>query len=192
MPATTRSAADMGPVRDQIVINGVSLGLDEIVNEDFFAPKRVEALHETFINNSPFPHIVFEGLFPPPLLELVSADFDRLNWSDWRRYDNSNELKRGTAPKTRLGHASELYFNTIYSGRFVEFIEKVTGIHGLVTDPELFAGGLHEIPTGGKFAMHVDFNQHEVTRLENRLVFITLSQQGLAPVLWRRSGALEH
>jgi hypothetical protein len=37
----------------------------------------------------------------------------------------------------------------------------------------LNAGGLHEIPKGGRFAMHIDFNQHPFTKLDNRLVFIT-------------------
>ncbi len=175
------SAAEQAESGDRIIINGVSLGLDEIVNPDFLAPKRVEALRESFMNAKPFKHIVVDGLFSPKLLEMVHADFDRLNWSDWRRYDNSNELKRGSAPKTWLGHASQLYFNTIYSGRFVDFIEQVTGIHGLVTDPELFAGGLHDIPTGGKFAMHIDFNQHSVTRLDNRLVFITYLNKDWKP-----------
>jgi hypothetical protein len=158
---------------DQIIINGVSIGLDEIVDEAIFAPKRIEALREAFANAKPFQHLVIDGLFSPKLLELVLADFDRLNWSDWRRYDTQYEVKRGSAPKTWLGHASQLYFNTIYSGRFVDFLERVADIAGLVTDPELFAGGLHDIPPGGKFAMHIDFNQHAVTRLDNRLVFIT-------------------
>ncbi len=173
---------------DQIIINGVSIRLDEIVDEAFFAPKRIEALREAFASAKPFPHLSIDGLFAPKLLELVLADFDRLNWSDWRRYDSQYEVKRGSAPKTWLGHASQLYFSTIYSGRFVDFLERVAGITGLITDPELFAGGLHDIPTGGKFAMHVDFNQHAVTRLDNRLVFITYLNKD-----WRSSygGSLE-
>ena len=157
----------------QIIISGVSIGLDEIVDEAFFASKRITALHEAFVNAKPFPHLAIDGLFSPKLLELMLADFDRLNWSDWRRYDSQYEVKRGSSWKIWLGHASQLYFNTIYSGRFVDFLERVTGVAGLVTDPELFGGGLHDIPTGGKFAMHIDFNQHAVTRLDNRLVFIT-------------------
>jgi Rps23 Pro-64 3,4-dihydroxylase Tpa1-like proline 4-hydroxylase len=171
--AQTGLSDSNAPSGDRMVIDGVSLDLDEIIDPAFLAPKRVKAQHETFLAARPFPHIVFEGLFSARLLELMYADFDRLNWSDWRRYDNANELKRGSAPKTRLGHASQLYFNTIHSGQFIDFIERVTGIEGLVPDPELFAGGLHDIPTGGKFAMHVDFNQHAVTKLDNRLVFIT-------------------
>ncbi|ACK50583.1 conserved hypothetical protein [Methylocella silvestris BL2] len=175
------SAATAQPNSDHVVIDGVSLAFDEILNPDYLAPKRAAELHDAFFNAKPFPHMVFEGLFNPRLLELVLADFDRLNWSDWRRYDNANELKRGSAPKTRLGNASQLYFNTIYSGEFVEFLEKVTGIEGLVTDPELFAGGLHDIPPGGKFAMHIDFNQHSVTKLDNRLVFITYLNKDWRP-----------
>ncbi len=183
-------AGEARPSGDQIIINGASLDLDEIVNPEFLAPKRAEALHETFVGAKPFPHIVFEGLFSPRLLEMAYADFDRLKWSDWRRYDNSNEVKRGSVPRTWLGRASQLYFNTIYSGQFVDFIERVSGIQGLVTDPALSAGGLHEIPTGGKFAMHMDFNQHFLTRLDNRLVFITylnkdwLTSYGGALELW--------
>ena len=166
-------ASDAKACGDQIVINGVSIGLDEIVDDAFFAPKRIEVLRQAFVNAKPFPHLAIDGLFSPKLLELVLADFDRLNWSNWRRYDTQYEVKRGSAPKTWLGHASQLYFSTIYSGQFVDFLERVTGVAGLVTDPELFAGGLHDIPTGGKFAMHIDFNRHAVTRLDNRLVFIT-------------------
>jgi hypothetical protein len=173
---------------NHITIEGVTLDLDEIVNAEFFAPARIEALHKSFIDAKPVPHVVIDGLFAPALLELVYADFDRLNWGDWRRYDNAQEFKRGSAPKTWLGHASQLYFNTIYSGHFVDFLERVSGVEGLVTDPELYAGGLHDIPTGGKFAMHLDFNQHSVTHLDNRLVFITYLNKN-----WRSDygGALE-
>ncbi|MGA2638537.1 2OG-Fe(II) oxygenase [Methylocella sp.] len=186
-PAAPRAGANE-LARNHVTIDGVSLGLDEIVNAEFFAPARVEALRETFVNAKPVPHVVVDGLFAPALLDLVYADFDRLNWSDWRRYDNAKEFKRGSAPKTWLGHASHLYFSTIHSGRFVDFLERVTGIEGLIADPGLSAAGLHDIPTGGKFAMHIDFNQHSVTRLDNRLMFITYLNKN-----WRSSygGALE-
>jgi Rps23 Pro-64 3,4-dihydroxylase Tpa1-like proline 4-hydroxylase len=100
-------------------------------------------------------------------------EFDRLKWSDWRRFDTIDERKRGTLANTRFGHATQLYFDTIHSNVFVEFLQKVTGVEALIPDPTLHAGGLHEIPQGGRFSMHVDFNQHPVSRLDNRLVFIT-------------------
>ena len=167
--------------RDQIIINGVALGLDEILNDEFFTPRKVEELHDAFRKASPFPHIILEGLFAPQLLELISSDFDRLSWSDWRHYDNTNERKRGSLPNTHFGHATQLYFHTVHSGRFVNFLERISGIEGLITDPQLYTGGLHDIPAGGKFALHTDFNQHSVTKLDNRLVFITYLNKDWRP-----------
>jgi Rps23 Pro-64 3,4-dihydroxylase Tpa1-like proline 4-hydroxylase len=99
-----------------------------------------------------------------------------------------NEKKLATRPFSRLGNASELYFNTIHSGRFIDFLQQITGIAGLITDPGLDGGGLHSIPTGGKFALHTDFNQHTVTKLENRLIFITYLNKDWLPSY---GGALE-
>lgn len=176
------------PHCNQIIINGVALGLDDILNNELFSLTKVKSYHETFRKNTPFSHIVFEGLFAPELLELVSSDFDRLGWSDWRHYDNANERKRASLPNTRFGHAAQLYFNTVHSGLFINFLERVSGIIGLVADPELYAGGLHEMPPGGRFRTHLDFNQHPITKLDNRLVFITYLNKD-----WRPSygGALE-
>ncbi|MGA2638101.1 hypothetical protein [Methylocella sp.] len=55
--ASTIAPSAGGASGDQIIINGASLGLDEIVNPAFLAPKRVNALHEAFIGAKPFPHI---------------------------------------------------------------------------------------------------------------------------------------
>jgi hypothetical protein len=105
-------------------------------------------------------------------------------------YDNINELKIGSQPSCRLGNAAHIYFNTIHSGVFVDLLQQITGIDGLIPDPALDNGGLHESPTRGKFAMHIDFNQHFVTKLDARLVFITylnkewLPSYGGAHELW--------
>lgn len=171
-----------------MVISGVALGFDEVLNEEFFAQKNIKKLRETFKTNTPFPHLVFEGLVSPKLLELMHSDFDNLKWNDWTHYDNTNERKLVSNPNTRFGHATQLYFNTIHSGLFVDFLEQITGVEGLITDPELHNGGLHEMPRGGKFALHMDFNQHSVTRLDNRLVFITYLNRDWLPSY---GGALE-
>jgi Rps23 Pro-64 3,4-dihydroxylase Tpa1-like proline 4-hydroxylase len=178
----TQPRSEIAPdSQDYICINGVKLSLNEIINEDFLTPKKIKELSETYSKNAPFPHLVFENLFSPKLLELMDRDFEALKWTNWRRYDNANELKRGSLPNTRFGSATQLYFNTIYSGIFLKFLTDVTGVNGLVTDPEFHGGGLHDIAAGGKFAMHIDFNQHPVTKLANRFVLITYLNKDWAP-----------
>jgi len=173
---------------DHAVIGGRSIGFDDILNEAFFVPGKIAELSTAFKANQPFPHLIFEGLFSPVLLELMYDEFDLIKKDDFRVYNTMNEKKFGTRPFTRLGHASELYFQTVHSARFINFMEQITGIEGLVIDPGLSNGGLHQIPTGGKFAMHIDFNQHEITRLDNRLVFITYLNKDWLPAY---GGALE-
>ncbi|TYO60757.1 2OG-Fe(II) oxygenase, partial [Bradyrhizobium hipponense] len=49
------------------------------------------------------------------------------------------------------------------------FLERLTGIEGLIPDPYLLGGGLHMIPRGGRLAIHADFNIHKKLRLDRRL-----------------------
>lgn len=173
---------------DHAVIGGRTLLFDDILNDAFFTPGKITELSASFKNNKPFPHLIFENLFSPVLLEMMYEDFDHLKKDELRAFKNLHEKKYASMPYALLGNASELYFNTINSTKFITFLEEITGIGGLLPDPTRSGGGLHQIPTGGKFAMHVDFNQHSITKLDNRLVFITYLNKDWLPSY---GGALE-
>jgi 2OG-Fe(II) oxygenase superfamily len=173
---------------DHVFINGRAIAFGEILSESFFASSKLKDLRKTFETNTPFPHVVLEGLFAPTLLELMYSEFDDLKWNDWRRHNTKNELKRGTWPNTRFGRAAELYFNTIHSAAFVNSLEQITGIEGLIADAALFSAGLHEVRTGGRFEVHLDFTEHSVTKLTPRLALITYLNQDWLPSY---GGALE-
>jgi 2OG-Fe(II) oxygenase superfamily len=175
---------------DKVIINGRTLCFDDIINSDFLLPKTIKKLAASFRSNKPFPHLVSDGLFSPTLLELVYDDFSHVDRKGWARYYSRYHFKEGSLPNTRFARATQLYFDTVYSGPFLDFISRVTSIGGLITDPALWGGGLHEIPKGGQFALHIDFNKHPVTLLDNRLVLITYlnkewnSSYGGALELW--------
>jgi hypothetical protein len=143
---------------------------------------------DAFVSAKPFRHLMLDGLFSEAVLDGILDEFRDVSWDDWVRYDNANERKRGMRPNTQLGPASQAYVNAIHSGLFVDFLTYVTRINGLLPDPTLKGGGLHEIPQGGKFAVHIDFTKHPVTRLDNRLVLITYLNRGWQPSY---GGALE-
>ena len=174
--------------QEYVAIGGRTITFDRIVNEAFFAPSKIAELNETFKNWKPFPYLIFEDLFSPILLDLMYLDFNRLRPDELRIYNTMDEKKISTLAFTRLGRASELYFQTVHSAQFIDFLEQITGIEGLIADPGLSNGGLHEIPTGGKFSIHVDFNRHATTKLDNRLVFITYLNKDWLP---EYGGALE-
>ena len=143
------------------------------LNEALRSAATIDALRTEFDSSVPFPHVVIDGLFSPDLLDRILLDYERMQDSDWISYKSSNEIKLGTRPNTQLGQASQAYFDAIHRAKFTQFLSAITGIQALMPDPMLRGGGLHEIPVGGKFAVHTDFTRHVDTRLDNRLVFIT-------------------
>jgi len=55
------------------------------------------------------------------------------------------------------------------SDEFVAKMSAISGIPGLIADPGLAGGGIHETNHGGHLDVHVDFNFHDDTGLYRRL-----------------------
>ncbi|HEV7912759.1 MAG TPA: 2OG-Fe(II) oxygenase [Albitalea sp.] len=174
---------------DHVSIRGVPLRIDQLVDTNRFQPDAVAALNRSFVTAPPFPHLVIDGLFNADLLDLVVEEFDLLDASCWRRsQDGQHERTMRTLPGSRLGRAAQMYFDVLHSSWFVQFLQQVTEVGGLVTDPHLHGGGFHEARDGGRFRIHTDFNKHERTKLDTELVLITYLNRDWDPA-W--GGSLE-
>jgi Rps23 Pro-64 3,4-dihydroxylase Tpa1-like proline 4-hydroxylase len=51
----------------------------------------------------------------------------------------------------------------------LKYLEELTGISNLVGDELLMGGGLHKITSGGKLAVHKDYNVHPIKKMYRRL-----------------------
>jgi hypothetical protein len=60
-------------------------------------------------------------------------------------------------------------FAELNSQAFLGFLEEMTGIDGLISDPYFDGGGLHETKRGGHLGVHADFNVHERLKIERKL-----------------------
>jgi hypothetical protein len=154
-------------------------------HDEIFAPGALSSAHAAelrrqYLAAPAFPHVVIDGLFSDAFLERALDDF-RAGFGDWIEYRSGEHHKRATRPNAELAAGSRAYFDAIHRGAFTQFLSTVTAIDGLLPDPSLFAGGLHEIVRGGRFDLHTDFNAHPVTRLANRLVFITYLNRDWRP-----------
>jgi hypothetical protein len=178
-----RSAAGVGAAQepDAITIRGVRLALDELVDRRLFEPAGRQALRDQLQAGKPFPHLVVKDLFNPLLLELVAEEFEALPGAEWADVRSHYESTRRSVLGARLGSASQLYFNTVSSGWFTEWLSSITGVPYLLPDPKLFGGGLHESRPGATFAVHRDFNLHRHLGLKNEMVFITYLNKGWQP-----------
>ena len=148
---------------------------------DYLEPSNVSQYRINFYNNQPFPHIILDNLFSEELLSSMNKEFEESRIYDWNYIDDGRQFRKESRTNQKLKPAAQTYYNLIYSGLFVEFVENITGIKGLICDPMLLNGGLHELPPGGKFDPHLDVNRHLVSKLNSKLTLITYLSRNWDP-----------
>lgn len=124
---------------------------------------------EPYATKAPFPHAVFDDFLPPELLRAVSAEFPSPRTQGWERYDDPLQKKLGSRDEELLGPHTRMLLHELNSAPFIQFLETLTGIVGLVPDPWYEGGGLHQIERGGMLKVHVDFNKHSLLKLDRRI-----------------------
>lgn len=127
-----------------------------------------EALSKQYQDAEPFPHIVLDDFFEESFLEKVMRSFPVPDGS-WWNYDNFMERKWAKDDLRFESDEIQSLVQILQDRPFLEFLEKVSGISRLIPDPFLNGGGLHQITTGGKLDIHVDYNFHPRTHLDRRL-----------------------
>jgi hypothetical protein len=147
-----------------------------------------ESKREGYESASPFPHAVMDDFLPAEVLEGVLAEFPSPREADWFAFDSPLERKLATKEDSPMGPTTRHLLAELNSAAFIDFLEGLTGIQGVVPDPHFEGGGLHQIEPGGHLKVHADFNRHPRTGLERRLnVLLYLNRD------WREEygGALE-
>jgi 2-oxoglutarate-Fe(II)-dependent oxygenase superfamily protein len=112
---------------------------------------------------------VIDNFLPEHVLDEVLTEFPTPEGADWFAFDSATERKLATKDDSTMGPATRQLLAELNSAAFIEFLERITGIEGLVPDPHFVGGGLHQIEPGGHLKVHADFNRHPRTQLERRL-----------------------
>src|ERR1700733_2574710 len=130
-----------------------------------------ESQNAVYTSNRPWPHIVLDDFTAPDILEHVREEAAAVDQS--RRYakfvDRKTDHNKFAFTPDVVGPETSRLVNFLNSGAFVSYLEKLTGISGLLTDPSYFGGGLHKIRAGGFLEIHADFNHLKRYNLERRL-----------------------
>jgi len=146
--------------------------------------------HE-YRDREPFPYALFDDAFDAQVLEEIILEFDQAADS-WHEFNTRYEKKHQQSIEEKLGPTTRQFIHNLNSGPFLDFLEELTGIEGLIPDPHLTGGGLHRIPRGGKLGVHVDFNVHKrmgVYRRINVIVYLNKNwreEYGGELELWSR------
>ena len=122
-------------------------------------------LHDVYQKGTPFPHIVVDGLLNEDDILLAAKEFPKHD--EWQS-PGWGKVNQGVQHKYAYNKHDLLYtapdsvtqiLKFLISTEFVGFLEQVTGVSSLYVDDQFHGGGLHQIPTGGKLGVHVDFTR---------------------------------
>lgn len=157
--------------------------------------KELARLHtDAYCAANPFPHAVIDEFLDARLLKTVLTEFDGMDRAGWHYTERETERKYSTEDFRHFGSITRSVFSQLNSAPFLWFLQELTGIQGLIPDPHLRGGGLHEIKRGGALGVHADFNFYPRLRLYRRLnLLIYLNEDwqeawGGDLELWDREG----
>ena len=129
-----------------------------------------EKLTEHYCFADPFPHIVIDNFLPKVFIEKILVNFPSESKETDILFDGNyaGHHKRQIYPH----NCDEFVRNTFSffnSAPFLCFLEGLTTINGIISDPYFSGGGFHEISRGGQLGIHADFRIHEKLHLNRRL-----------------------
>lgn len=130
--------------------------------------QKLPGLKNKYQHAAPFEHMVFDDLFNPLTLMEAEENFPRPD-KHWWKYDNFMERKWAKDNLSLEQEPIRGIIQNLQDKKFVQFIESLTGIQGLIVDHMLNGAGLHQISNGGKLDLHVDSNYHPITKLDRRV-----------------------
>ena len=122
-----------------------------------FLMEFAEANKGKYASASPFPHISIDNFMRPELLDAVLRDFPSQDKVSWDTMVDKDQKKFAFNVTSNLAPSVRQVLHFLNSKDVINFLEKLTGIAGLIPDPHLAGGGLHELRRGGFLKVHADF-----------------------------------
>ena len=91
----------------------------------------------TYQDAEPFPHIVLHDLFGRAIVKMVAQEVAQMEIDALHNADSKYEVKLSTDDASLLGPWTSKLLYSLNSGPFLAFLERLTGINGLIADPHL-------------------------------------------------------
>lgn len=137
--------------------------------EKYYSSEWLSQAIERYHSADPFPHIVIDDFLPEEILDKVVQQIDNYSLSDWHKFDGKYELKLMSKSEFSIPQYTRFLLFELNAGYILNWLERLTGVPGLIADMRLYGGGVHNIERGGKLGIHIDFNVEQKTRMRRQL-----------------------
>lgn len=126
---------------------------------------------------NPYPYWILENPMHSAtaqevFLELSSLADNPHYVSQMYKYENPLERKLATDKYDLFPPITRAWLTWTLTSQFIQIIQDITGIEGLVADPWFRGGGIHLHRNEGILRPHIDFDFHQDLNLVRRLNFI--------------------
>jgi hypothetical protein len=147
--------------RQMNVATDISILSDELI-------KSIDRYHEQFESAKPFRHVLITPFFDPAIAEAMLKEFPIPVEAEMRNEFGKKSHKYACHDVRSIGPTYRLIDDYISSPRFAHEMQRLTGIEGLLYDPEYHGAGTHDNFSGQGMDAHVDFNLHRTTGYHRR------------------------
>jgi hypothetical protein len=131
---------------------------------------RLPELSKQYSGNQPFPHIHLTEFLDSAVARAIADEFPVAGTEAWTQYKHHNENKLGMAKRELFPPQLRAVADELNSPEFVGWLSALTSISGLIPDPSLEGGGLHQSGRGGFLNVHTDFSMHHYRKHWRRRV----------------------
>lgn len=128
-------------------------------------------LAASFQKGTPFKHVVIDGFFRPEFCARLLAEFPPYDEARFRN-ERGHQAKAERPDLKALGPAYRELDALFGSPEFLAYVSAVTGIEGLLFDPEYYGAGTHENLHDMELDPHVDFTLRKGGELHRRVNLI--------------------
>ncbi len=132
--------------------------------------RKFEEYASTYQQAYPYPFGSFDDFLEPAAARAAMNAFPGVKDDGWIHYVHVNEKKHGLNKMDLIPSDIQDVIKTLNSPEFVTALSRLTGIPGLIPDPSLEGGGLHQSKRGGFLNIHADFTVHPHKRNWRRRV----------------------
>lgn len=122
--------------------------------------------------NDPFFHVIIDNFLEKDLASALSNEFIAYDRPEWLFYNNPVENKKTLNNYYYFPETTYNFFCHLNSSEFIDKLESITGISGLIPDYGLHGGGWHIHGDGGKLNVHLDYDLHPKLNLQRKLNLI--------------------
>lgn len=124
---------------------------------------------QKFQEAEPFRHVLIPEFFAPDTVQNLLKDFPQPREDEMRSEFGRKSRKYACHDVRNISPFYARLDDYIRSPEFIGTLERLTGIDGLIYDPEYHGAGTHENFSGQGMDAHVDFNLHRTTGLHRRI-----------------------